>query len=384
MKIILALFLTLFFIVPFCPQADAHAKKHTRYTRHHRRHKFVEYRQEVTLIKGVSYIKMQHRYFGKPLLIHLLKVNLSVPGISITAGIPGNNINRLWPINMIVKQQGAIAAINGSFFNPAPAHPIGRLIKDGRSLFKEDKTYPRSVFGITHNNEPFIQIPYIIDTIVFEQNHDQKLIISGINQNRQDDDVILYNNAYGDSTRTNDFGDEIIVENNVVKNIVRKKGNSPIPAKGFVISLYGLATNYTNMFSVGTTVNHSYFQSPSWNKVKTAVSGGPRILENRKNVVHPYFNIENFKSSFRVPRARSAVGINAYGEVIMAVVEKTNTSSGITFSELAEIMQSFDCVDAMALDGGSSSALYINPSWYKIRGTDDVPYINNALMVTKN
>ena len=56
---------------------------------------------------------------------------------------------------------------------------------------------------------------------------------------------------------------------------------------------------------------------------------------------------------------RTAVGIDARGAVILVVVDgRHEKSAGVTLRELAVIMKSLGCRDALNLDGGGSSAMY--------------------------
>lgn len=69
---------------------------------------------------------------------------------------------------------------------------------------------------------------------------------------------------------------------------------------------------------------------------------------------------------------RTAVGIGAEGDVVLVVVDGRNKKSvGVTLHELALIMKSFGCRDALNLDGGGSSTMY-----WKGRGVMNYPSDN--------
>ncbi|WP_461484897.1 phosphodiester glycosidase family protein, partial [Pedobacter sp.] len=61
-------------------------------------------------------------------------------------------------------------------------------------------------------------------------------------------------------------------------------------------------------------------------------------------------------------RARSAIGYTANNKVIMIAAEGNNPNgaAGLTLAELAQVMKEMGCVGAINLDGGGSTALYIN------------------------
>ena len=58
---------------------------------------------------------------------------------------------------------------------------------------------------------------------------------------------------------------------------------------------------------------------------------------------------------------RSAIGYNDNGDVIMMVVDGRQVDSrGVYLKELALLMSQFKCIEALNLDGGGSSALYVD------------------------
>ena len=69
---------------------------------------------------------------------------------------------------------------------------------------------------------------------------------------------------------------------------------------------------------------------------------------------------------------RTAVGIGTEGDVVLVVVDGRNEkSAGVTLHELALIMKSLGCHNALNLDGGGSSTMY-----WKNRGVMNYPSDN--------
>lgn len=92
----------------------------------------------------------------------------------------------------------------------------------------------------------------------------------------------------------------------------------------------------------------------------TAIGGSPMLIKsNNINISddEELIVIDNNSS-----RARSAIGYTANNKVIMLAVEGNNTSggTGLTLVELAQVMKDMGCVGAINLDGGGSTALYVN------------------------
>ncbi len=58
-------------------------------------------------------------------------------------------------------------------------------------------------------------------------------------------------------------------------------------------------------------------------------------------------------------RARTAIGIDRYQRLLLLVVEQNGHSAGVTIEELARLLRRLGALEALNLDGGSSSAVCI-------------------------
>lgn len=96
-----------------------------------------------------------------------------------------------------------------------------------------------------------------------------------------------------------------------------------------------------------------------WN-VNSAIGGSPMLIKNGDiNITdeEELIVIDNNSS-----RARSAVGYTANNKIILFAAEGNNTNgaAGLTLAEVAQAMKEMGCVGAVNLDGGGSTALYVN------------------------
>ncbi|MGQ9477166.1 MAG: phosphodiester glycosidase family protein [Candidatus Bipolaricaulia bacterium] len=90
--------------------------------------------------------------------------------------------------------------------------------------------------------------------------------------------------------------------------------------------------------------------------LREAVTGGPLLLKEGKIALDP--KKEGFSEAFLQARAaRSAIGLLAEGDLIMLIAIQNQGSVGLTLEELALLLQGLGAVEALALDGGSSSSL---------------------------
>lgn len=92
----------------------------------------------------------------------------------------------------------------------------------------------------------------------------------------------------------------------------------------------------------------------------TAIGGSPVLVVNGLKQVSASEELIDVNNAVREPR--TAVGYTADGKVIFLVAEGRNpeVSNGVTLEELAEIMVSIGCKEALNLDGGGSSAMQIS------------------------
>jgi hypothetical protein len=99
-------------------------------------------------------------------------------------------------------------------------------------------------------------------------------------------------------------------------------------------------------------------------KLVDAIGGGPQLLPKLTAVEEAFFDPKTGRDAigYAQPNARSAIGLTAEGDVIIIMVEQTQASGGVGLQQLAEIIKAEGAVQALNLDGGTSSAV-----WYEGR-----------------
>ncbi|MGE7774466.1 phosphodiester glycosidase family protein [Chitinophaga sp. NPDC101104] len=104
---------------------------------------------------------------------------------------------------------------------------------------------------------------------------------------------------------------------------------------------------------------HSPAGAHRW-KVREAVGGGPVLVQNGQPFITN--EPEGMGKSIAALHPRSAVGYRADGTILLMVIEGRNkgVAEGANFEEMAKIFTDLGCVEALNLDGGGSSALYVN------------------------
>ena len=284
--------------------------------------------------------------------------------------IARNRIQGRATLSQMTADYNDIAMINASYFEPN-----GNLI----GIFKIDNVIVgteymrRSAIGINADGTIiFGQIEY--DGIISINGNEFE--IGGVNCDRIENSIVVYNNKFGATTNTN---------NGTVAQIVRGKGNNYIPPDGYIISAHTNAAGIFNNVQVGDTVN--FYEDivdadDRFDRAVHVIGAGPRLITDGRITVTA--DEEKFPSDIRVGRApRSAFGVTKYGDYIFAVVDgRQSHSRGCTLYEWADILlNQFGAVNAINLDGGGSTELIVKDSVVNSPSDGNERPVASALMI---
>ena len=95
-------------------------------------------------------------------------------------------------------------------------------------------------------------------------------------------------------------------------------------------------------------------------EVESAISAGPVIVQNKEIFIT---SEEEVFFDTKIPNIhpRTAIGYTDNNTLIILVVDgRQRSSRGVYLEELAQIMVNLNCVEALNMDGGGSSALVVN------------------------
>ena len=98
--------------------------------------------------------------------------------------------------------------------------------------------------------------------------------------------------------------------------------------------------------------------TPNWEeslKAPEIMNSGPLLVYQQKD---EFLDTAAFN---RLRHPRSAVGVQKNGNIILLTVDGRNeNSAGMSLFELTKVMRWLGCVDAINLDGGGSTTLWVN------------------------
>ncbi len=255
------------------------------------------------------------------------------------------------------RRAGAIAATNGGFFMPS-GDPLGCLAADGEVI--SEPLAGRSCVGITDDGQVLFDL---LRLDAAASTNGGAVTIDGVNRDRAAGEIILYRPAHGATTRTSALGAEVVVAGETVQQVWDGRGNSPIPAGGYVLSGHtrgrsALLAAFRPGDRVALRVRMVPVSGdPRWEGVRHVAGGGPRLLAGGQ-----FVGSEGFRPSLVNRRhPRTAIGRLEDGRIVLAVIggRQPYHSLGMTLVELAGMLRRLGATDALNLDGGGSTTLVV-------------------------
>lgn len=288
-------------------------------------------------------------------------------------------------VSSMVRDTEALAGVNGAFFG-IDGEPLGVLMINGELI--SYSINDRTALIIDRNNRCLIDNVSLSGESSIEG---VTIQLSGINKKRESGEAIVFTPRFGSQTDEDSPGFELSVSGDEVRDI--RRAHAWIPNEGYVLSLD--ASYYDVLGSkvkVGTRIRTALKLIPLSGipnlEIKHVIGGGPRLLKSGQ--VYISRNSEQFKSDIAKSRAaRTAVGINKEGNLVFATVDKCLPaagragSAGATLEELALIMKDLGCVDAMNLDGGSSSTMVLKDQVINVPSGGAEKAVGSGILIGK-
>lgn len=306
-----------------------------------------------TIARGVKYTYIQDEINGRQLQAYLLSVDKNAP-YELRPFSAAGTYNGRGLVSKAADKLDLPAAVNASYFD-SDGWVIGTA-KDNNNIFAADYT-PRSGYVAGDKHKQIVKDLHYTGKLTLANNY--VMYIKGMNRARINDDLVLYNEYYAPSTKTNEWGYEIKLKNNRVI-AVSSKGNMSIEPGTMVISGHGKSAVALSYVRVGDKVKlEESVGNQQADASSIVLSGGPLLLEDGKiNVRTAEENIAGDIAKGRAPR--TAVGLKKDGTLLILVVDGRNKdSAGLTLTELAQYFLRLGARDAVNFDGGGSSVMVV-------------------------
>lgn len=299
--------------------------------------------------KGIKHIKLVRYYQGRPVRLNVIEADLNVnPKLRVEPVLASTTLSRKASITAMAKRNNSLVAVNGAFFLPQTGCPLGTMMVD-KKLYT-GPVFNRVAMGIFDNGFAMDRVK-LNATIKSGWN---TIKLDNINQPRMS---IAYTIAYTPdwgqlSPTTPKNGVQIVVSDNKITSIT--KSRVQIPKDGYVI--VGPASTLGSL-KVKEKISLDIKTLPDWENVNHIISGGPYLVKDGK----VYVDIQDQKLlAIGGRNPRTAIGYTKDNHFIIVTADgREGSSIGLTLKELAYYMQKLGCVNAMNLDGGGSTVMYV-------------------------
>ena len=320
---------------------------------------------------GIKHIKLTRVYQGRPVRINVVEVNKNLnQNIEISPKLSSSHLSSKSTITTIARKKNSIVAINGTYFKPQTGVPLGTLMIDKKMY--TGPIYNRVAMGIFDNGFDMARIE--LNASLKTSKGDVK--IDNINQPRMLSTYVLaYTPEWGAfAPPSPKYGIQMAIEDNKITSISTQA--LPIPNNGYVV--VGPKEKLEKIFKA-RNVKVDIKTIPDWDNVNHIISGGPYLVKNGNIFIDM---TEQKLGAIGGKNPRTAIGYTQDGNLIMVAVDgREGASVGMTLRELAGFMQSIGCVNAMNLDGGGSTVMYVKGQVVNMPKVKGGIALSNALTI---
>jgi len=327
-----------------------------------------------TVWEGIGYAEMTREIGGKAVRMNLLrldpfKVRLDVAHAKDTAvGVEETS--------SIARRHGAIAAVNAGFFrldNSLFAGDAAGILQIDGELWSESYADRIALLISNRGQRTRASIAHVNATVKLDAGRSKGIAVEGINREIKENEMVVYTPVFSRTTLTGPGGVECLVRNGKIRGI-HNRGSAVIPSDGFVISASGSRTEeLRQLCKAGSSavlrtdiaVTDKQEDGPATNGIpieeaEDIVNGVPQLIRNGKPGIT--WEAEKTNKAFVEnlhPRTAAAV-LDDGGILLITVDGRSEESAGISLPDLAAMLLEFGAVQAINLDGGGSTTMYVD------------------------
>jgi hypothetical protein len=282
---------------------------------------------------------------------------------------PGLKLRPIWsnptslvgitPLLDTAQRWQVAAAINGGFFNRNRQMPLGAIRQEGQWL--SSPILNRGAIAWDERGSVAMGRLSFQETLVTTTG--TRLPLQSLNSGYVQAGIARYTPLWG-TTYTPLTNDEVIMtiqgDRVINQQAAAKAGETAIliPTNGYLLVLRSNQTA-ASALPINTSLRLDTQTTPlEFSRYPYILSAGPLLLQNRQIVLDA--KAEKFSDAFiRETAVRSAIARTADGKLLVVTVHDRLQGTGPTLAELASVVQQLGAVDALNLDGGSSTSLYL-------------------------
>lgn len=304
-----------------------------------------------------------------PVSIWMLR--LDPARVTLRAALANDEVMGTETVAETAARHGALAAINAGFFLPN-GDPAGvfkladRLVSDTRR--------PRGAVGITTDGaRPRLLFDRLTATmsVAVHRSLGRKTVVpvDGVDTTRLRGKLMLFTPAYHDHTDTASGGLEWAVGGRPsrVTGGPFEAGKTPIPDDGFVLSFGGRSPppaltglKRGRRVDLAPTYTPLNGDAAAWVAARDIIGGAGMLAKGGRYISD--WAVEEFNPGFAEMRhPRTMIGVAGNGFIWLVTVDgrQPKLSVGMTLAELQSLARRLTLSDALNLDGGGSTTMWV-------------------------
>uniref|UniRef100_B8HTR4 Phosphodiester glycosidase domain-containing protein n=1 Tax=Cyanothece sp. (strain PCC 7425 / ATCC 29141) TaxID=395961 RepID=B8HTR4_CYAP4 len=260
------------------------------------------------------------------------------------------------PLPRLAQRWQVAAAINGGFFNRNQQVPLGAIRQSGSWI--SSPILNRGAIGWNDQGEFTLGRLRLQQTLITASG--QSLPINTLDSGFVQKGIARYTRAWGPTYTPRVAKETVItVVNDRVAGQQTASANTPtpilIPPNGYLLVLRDVPLP---VFGEGSLQIQMNALPADFNRFPQILGAGPLLLERGQIVLNP--DLEQFGNGLDAQQApRSGIGRTSTGQILLVTTHNRIGGAGPTLAEWAAILKTLGAVDALNLDGGSSTALYL-------------------------
>lgn len=313
---------------------------------------------------------------AKAVVVDLTNPNVKLEVMSGTGG----QFTKNQTVAGMAKETGAVAGINGDFFNTkADGAPQGPQISGGTVMSSAPVLTGFYGFALTKDRKPIIdQFSF---SGVLNAADGTTFPLGGINKapywygtpstHAMIDSMFIYTSAWGSATRAVDRATdllEVLVTDGVVQQIQPGSLKIVPPENGYIIRTEGKARAYVlEHLKVGDPVSYTYQMNGAEtgslsdsSNLEVLIGGGTMLVDQGKPV--DKLSLPN-SADPGSRRSRTAIGYSKDGKTAFLVTadQVDGVSAGATLKEMGRLLAQIGTWRALNMDGGGSTQMVSRP-----------------------
>lgn len=320
---------------------------------------------------------------------NVVAIDLKNPYVKLDVMTGKNNqFTKTQTVREMAKETGAVAGINGDYFNTAGEKaPIGPEIQGSRLMASSSAIAGMYAFALTNDNVPIIDLAehFKFDGSVTAADG-STFTVTGMNKtyytmeanvlpntsnttvHSHANAMYLYTDTWGQIDRAKDGATtptEVLVRNGTISQIVvgGQVQMSP-PSDGYILRTHGKAADYVKQhMKEGDSIKLQYKLTSTTNagvssdNLKTMIGGHTILVDGGKATA-----FSRSTSSISGNRSRTGVGYSQDQRYVYLITsDNSGDSKGMSVAEFQQFMVLIGVYKGMNLDGGGSTQLVSRP-----------------------